>query len=116
MTDAAPSAGRIRFPETTVTMSSRGASWRNAARPVDIGLAAQDVQPVIERRAEQGRHFGEEFGRLRVVLPRVVICLGIPDFQGSKAIGPIELLQDSIAQLEADFGRGVPGFPETTRP
>ena len=64
-----------------------------------LGLAAQDVQPAIEWRAEQGRHFGEEFGRLRVVLPRVVICLGIPDFQGSKAIGPIELLQDSIAQL-----------------
>ena len=80
-------------------MSSRGASWRNAARPVDIGLAAQDVQPVIERRAEQGRHFGDEFGRLRVGLPRVVICHGIPDFQGGKAIGPIELLQDSIAQL-----------------
>ena len=48
------------FPETTVTLSSRAASWRNAARPVDIGLAAQDVQPVIEGRAEQGRHFGDE--------------------------------------------------------
>jgi hypothetical protein len=77
----------------------RGGSRRRAARPVNVGLAAQDVQPAIEWRAEQGRHFGEEFGRLGVVLPRVVICLGIPDFQGSKAIGPIELLQDSIAQL-----------------
>lgn len=54
---------------------------------------------MIERGAQQGRHFGDEFGSLGVALPRVVICHGIPDFQGGKAIGPIELLQDSIAQL-----------------
>jgi len=99
VTEAAPSAGASPVPRNHRDHESRGASWRNAACPVDIGLAAQDVQPVIERRAEQGCHFGEEFGRLRVVLPCVVMCLGIPNFQGGKAIGPIELLQYSIAQL-----------------
>ena len=46
--------------------------------PVMVG-AAQDVQPVIKRGPKQRLYFSDEFDRLWIILPCVVMRLAVPD-------------------------------------
>jgi hypothetical protein len=61
------------FPYPARPRVSRSSRRRRAAHAVDIGLAAQDVQPAIERGTEQGHHVFDEFCRRHVALPGVVV-------------------------------------------
>ena len=64
---------------TTSDGVSTASSRRDAAGTVPKSLAAQYVQPVIERGAEQRHYLSNEFGRLWVVLPRAAMRFPIPD-------------------------------------
>src|SRR6516165_8687352 len=83
VTEATPSAAASLVPGDH---KPRGVSRRRAAHPVDIGLATQDVEPMIEWGAEQGHHFGVEIIRGRIALPVVVVFYGVPNLQSGETV------------------------------